>query len=200
MDGMANVRTHRLVLGQGLAWAWLAVAVVFAVDAVRRADGRQLAVILLALAAGSMVAYVFGLRPAVVEEPAALVVVNPVRTTQVPWTAVTDVDVADVLRVHAGTTVVRCFAVPRTRRRVVAGGGGGFGLGFGSGLPRAEPEGGGPSLGRSDVVQARLLDVAEQLGGLRGGPGVVTRWAWSGAGVLAGAGLLVVVAVLVGLA
>lgn len=194
MGRMANVRTHRLGLGQGLAWAWFAVAVVFAVDAVRRADGRDLLVILLVLTAASLVAYVFGLRPAVVEEPTRVLVVNPMRTVAVPWAAVTDVDVTDVLRVHAGPSVVRCFAVPRSRMRS------GPSAGFGLGLPRAEAaDAGGRAPSRSDVVQARLLAAAEQLGGLRDDPGVVTRWAWSGAGALAGAVLLGATSAVLGL-
>lgn len=180
---MVNGQTHRLVLGQVLAWAWLATAAFFAVDAVRRADGRTVAVVLLTLLAGSLVAVAFGLRPAVVEAAHGLVVRNPVRTTHLPWATVTHVDVTDVLRVHAGETVVRCFAVPRTR----AVGPRTIGSGLGA-LPAAAPtEETVRPVSRSDTVQARLLAAAEQLGGLRGGPGVVSHWAWSGAGSLAAA-------------
>ncbi|MFC7744078.1 hypothetical protein ACFQXA_28495 [Nocardiopsis composta] len=45
--------------------------------------------------------------------------VNPLRETFIPWSAFTWTDVTDVLRVHAGDTVVRSWALRETRRAKV---------------------------------------------------------------------------------
>ncbi len=106
---------HRLTTGRMVALVLGAVVLLVVVDAWRRGQlgsyGAATCLLLLLLP----LAYVLGVRPAVLEGPAGLEVRNPLRTTVVPWAAVSDVDVVDVLRVRSGEDYVRCFAVPRRR-------------------------------------------------------------------------------------
>lgn len=111
-----QLRTHRslglLVIG-GITFFIGALA---AADAVLRATaGARLAVVATGLGA-ALLSWVFGLRPAVIENPRGVEVRNPIRTAEIPWAAVTDVDEADVVRIHVGDLVVRCFALPRRMR------------------------------------------------------------------------------------
>ena len=177
--------THRLTTGRVVAWV-IAIAVVLGVaDTVRRgelgADGTGVC-LLLALVP---LVYVLGVRPAVIEGPNALEVRNPLRTTIVPWAAVEDVDVTDVLRVRYGDdSYVRCFAVPRRRpapstlRSAST---------TGLMLPAKDPERGWqPPTGepRAAALAKRLLDLRDWHGrGYAGAPSrtppgeLTTRWA-----------------------
>lgn len=107
--------THRLTTGRAVAWVVGIFALVLVIDTARRGQLLASADTVCLLLALLPAVYVLGVRPAVVEEPTALEVRNPLRTTVVPWAAVSDVDVTDVLRVRYGETYLRCFAVPRRR-------------------------------------------------------------------------------------
>jgi hypothetical protein len=110
-----DYRVHHLTTGRVVA-VLLLFAVAFSfVDVVRRGALGSTLPGLLFLLGGCSLGYLLGLRPAVAEAVDAVEVRNPLRTTRIPWAAVTDVDVTDVLRVHAGEVVVRCFALPRRR-------------------------------------------------------------------------------------
>ena len=110
------LRTHRslglLIIGGATAL----IGALAAVDALLRAtSGARLGVAAAGVGA-VLLSWVFGLRPAVLENPADVEVRNPVRTARIPWAAVTDVDQTDVVRIHVGDLVVRCFALPRRMR------------------------------------------------------------------------------------
>ncbi|WP_460858377.1 PH domain-containing protein [Nocardiopsis coralliicola] len=102
-----------------LAWVWLGVVALLLIDlAVRGRDSASLiAAAVLLFSAG--VAYVLWLRPRVVPGADGVKVVNPLRDTFVPWSAFTWADVTDVVRVHAGSTVVRSWALRETKRAKV---------------------------------------------------------------------------------
>ena len=62
------------------------------------------------------------MRPVVVELPAVLEVRNPLRTWTITWSSITKVDADDVVRVHAGDEIVRCFCLPRRDKRPIVSG------------------------------------------------------------------------------
>jgi hypothetical protein len=110
--------THRLTTGRVVAWVLGVAALIGVADIVRRGLVGSYGSAVCLLLAVLPVVYVLGIRPAVLEGPNALEVRNPLRTTIVPWGAVDDVDVVDVLRIRYGgehERYVRCFAVPRRR-------------------------------------------------------------------------------------
>ena len=84
-----------------LAWAWFALAAVVAVDAARRGDAGDIAVIYAGLAAVTVVVYALAYRPAVVVDDAGVLLRNVVRDVYVPWPAVEDVDRSWVLAIEA---------------------------------------------------------------------------------------------------
>jgi Bacterial PH domain len=176
---------HRLVVGRGVAVLLAVLSVLGVLDVLRLGQlGSQGAAVCLLLAVPAA-AYVLGMRPGVLEGPAAIEVRNPMRTTVVPWDALTDVDVADVLRLRVGDREVRCFAVPR-RRPSMTGVRSAMSTGFM--LPAKdpgrgwEPEAGQP---RAQALAQRLRDLAAEHRRLGSGPGqpraaaaeVTTRWA-----------------------
>ncbi len=191
------VQVHRLGLGRLLAILWLVGVALAFFDIVRRGGLGSYAGEAFLLMASALIAYVFGLRPVVAEDTEGLEVRNPLRTVLVPWSAVTATDATDVLRVHAGETVVRCFAVPYSRpsrASKIAGGGGALtGL---SPLPAAEePFGfaGGPRVGRGEQLAHRIRDLAGAYGS--GDPRPVRQqWAPDGAGAIGLAGALAILA------
>ncbi|MFW5420349.1 PH domain-containing protein [Nocardiopsis sp. CNT-189] len=102
-----------------LSWAWIVLAGLLLLDlAVRGRDSSSLiAAAVLLITVGGV--YVLWLRPRVAPSEEGVRVVNPLRETFVPWSAFTWSDVTDVLRVHAGETVVRSWALRETRRAKV---------------------------------------------------------------------------------
>jgi hypothetical protein len=192
---------HRLRAGRLFAWMWLVVAALSLVDILRRGAAGEYYRLILALLAGCLVAYVFGLRPAVLEGVVGIEVRNPLRTTDVPWPAFTGADAKDVLLLRTKGGEVRCFAVPvrgRPQRPpgTVTGGLAG-GLGAAMRLPGITPpmNEGRPPAGAAAVAE-RLEDLAPDL--RKGAPPgqVTTHYAPDGAGALALAVVLLVVAVL----
>jgi len=155
---------------------------------------------MLAAAAICLVAYDLGLRPAVLEEIDGVCVRNPLRTTVIPWSSVTNVDVTDVLRVHAGDTVVRCFAVPRRRphpdRPALGLGRPPTDFGFGEyAVPATQKRRpAGPAVSRCDTVATRLRDLAEAAPRAKGQPGPDVRVARDAVGALGAAAVLLVLA------
>jgi hypothetical protein len=142
-------------------WVWLLFAVANLIDlAVQGRDHLSLvAAAILVLVTG--IAYVTAQRPRVIADSAGITIVNPLRDHHVGWAGVTQVDLADLLRVHArrgpdDTKVIYSWAVHYSRRRKAAAevkarrtaarassgrssfgtfglGGGGFGMGAGYG-------------------------------------------------------------------
>lgn len=157
MEG-ADLRVHRLGMGRLVGTTIAVVALLGLLDLVRRGQlgGDDLPLGLLCLALIGL-CYLLGLRPAVLELSEALVVRNPLRTAMIPWPAITEVTITDVVVVSAGEQEVRCFALPRRGR----GGRPSGVLNPGApGLvdqPPAAPRG-------TWVVAERLRSQAEQLG------------------------------------
>jgi hypothetical protein len=83
-----------------LSWAWFVVAVIVLVDlAVQGRDHAALVTAVLVLAITGVV-YACAWRPKIVADSRGITVINPVRDYQVPWTAVSKVDVVNAVRVH----------------------------------------------------------------------------------------------------
>jgi hypothetical protein len=83
-----------------LSWAWFVVAVIVLVDlAVQGRDRDALVTAVLVLVITGVV-YSCAWRPKIVADTSGITVINPVRDHQVPWTAVTTVDVVNAVRVH----------------------------------------------------------------------------------------------------
>ena len=168
---------HRLTSGRFVAFFIMGVTIYGTADAIRRhqlGDARQ---VLLVLVGISLIAYVWGVRPAVVEDLRGIVVRNPIRTSDIPWGAVTDVDVADVLRVRTESAVVRCFAVPRRRPHFSRPQASPKAYGFPSmpsRLARADEFSGTSGMSRAEHIALRLRDKAEAQRGTSAGS-VVTR-------------------------
>jgi hypothetical protein len=88
---------------------------------------------------------------------------NPVRTWTVTWSSITKVDAGDVIRIHAGDQVVRCFALPRRDKRPIVSG---FASAFGGRpLPESDAAPVRSSLTTYDVVEA----IEDRALSLRGG-------------------------------
>jgi hypothetical protein len=190
---------HHLTAGRATAWFVIAVAALGAVDIIRSGEtGTYLAGLLVA-AAICLVCYDLGLRPAVLEDIDGVCVRNPLRTTVIAWSSVTAVDVTDVLRVHAGDRVVRCFAVPRRRPRPQRPA---LGLGrppteFGFGdmaPPAAKGRSSGPPVSRSDTIASRLRERADAVSATAGQRAPQVRLARDAVGTLGAAAVLLVLA------
>ena len=117
VDAAPGYQAYYLTAGRAAAWIVVIAAVFGAVDIVHSGQTRPDRAALLVIGAACLLSYILGMRPAVLEEVEGVCVRNPLRTCLIPWGAVTNVDVTDVLRVHAKDAVVRCFAVPRRRPR-----------------------------------------------------------------------------------
>jgi Bacterial PH domain len=163
---------HRLTAGRFVAFFIMGVTIYGAADAAREHQFGSATPEILILVGVSLIAYVLGVRPAVVEDLRGIIVRNPLRTSEIPWAAVTDVDVVDVLRVHTEGATVRCFSVPRRRPR--------------ASKPRMSPrEYGFPAvpsdvakrdalttpagISRADYIAGRLLEKAKQQQGTSAG-------------------------------
>ena len=83
-----------------LSWAWFVVAIIVLVDlAVQGRDHAAVVTAVLVLAITGVV-YACAWRPKIVADSGGITVINPVRDYQVPWTAVSKVDVVNAVRVH----------------------------------------------------------------------------------------------------
>ncbi|MFP3967898.1 PH domain-containing protein [Actinomadura fulvescens] len=110
------------------AWAWVAFAALNLVDIVWR--GRTLTALVMAMVLifGCGVAYVLGLRPAIVGDESGLTFRNPLRDVRVPWGAVRKIEGTDSVKVHyvgaGGTELVsRAWTLqssPRAQARAQA--------------------------------------------------------------------------------
>ncbi len=105
-------------------WVWVLFAAANLIDlAVQGRDHTAVvAAAILVLATG--VAYVAAQRPRIIADTSGVTVVNPLRDHHVGWAAVTNVDLADLLRVHCKNAgqdkVINSWAVHYSRRRKMA--------------------------------------------------------------------------------
>lgn len=196
-----DFQAHHLTSGRFVAWFVVAVALLGAAEIVWSGEARAYLGGLLAIGAVCLVSYDLGLRPAVLEDVDGVCVRNPLRTCQIPWGSVTNVDVTDVLRVHSSDQVVRCFAVPRRRphpQRPALGLGrppSDFGFSDAAGGSAPGQRRGGPPVSRAEMVASRLRTQADSAATAPGGAPAV-RLAPDALWSLAAAGALVVLAVL----
>jgi len=123
-DVTAGPQTFRSVTAVLIWWVWLLFAAANLVDlAVQGRDHVSLvAVAILVLATG--VAYVTAQRPRILADSAGVTVVNPLRDHHIGWAGVTNVDLADLLRVHyqeqGRDKAIYSWAVHYSRRRKLA--------------------------------------------------------------------------------
>ena len=107
-------------------WAWVAfAAVLLVVLALRHHDHTALVTALVVIAITGIM-YGCALRPRIVAGAAGIAVVNPLRVHEVPWPAVTQVDLVHNVRVHyrvragaaepSGEKIVHSWAVQSTGR------------------------------------------------------------------------------------
>ena len=106
-------------------WVWVLFAAANLIDlAVQGRDRLSLvAAAILVLVTG--IAYVTAQRPRVIADSAGITIVNPLRDHHIGWAGVTQVDLADLLRVHCrrgpdDTKVIYSWAVHYSRRRKAA--------------------------------------------------------------------------------
>lgn len=102
-----------------LACVWITIAVLLLLDVLWRGQGRSAWIAGAILVASISLVYLVWLRPRVVSTERGIRMVNPLRETFVPWSAVLWVDVVDVLRVHTPEKVVRSWPLRETKRAKV---------------------------------------------------------------------------------
>ncbi len=106
-----------------LWWGWLVFAVAALIALAVQGRDHAAAVTAALLVAITGFAYACALRPRIVADSAGITVVNPLREHILPWAAVSQVDLAQTVRVHCrprpGTTrerVVHSWAVQSSAR------------------------------------------------------------------------------------
>ena len=99
-DATGGPQTFRSPTAVIIWWVWLLFAAANLVDlAIQGRDHLSLvAAAILVLATG--IAYVTAQRPRIIADDAGVTVVNPLRDHRVGWAGVSEVDLADLLRVH----------------------------------------------------------------------------------------------------
>jgi len=121
VDGPQTFRSPTAVI---VWWVWLLFAAANLVDlAVQGRDHASLvAAAILVLATG--VAYVTAQRPRIIADGSGVTVVNPLRDHHIGWAGVTNVDLADLLRIHyqeqGRDKAIYSWAVHYSRRRKLA--------------------------------------------------------------------------------
>ncbi|GAA2085712.1 PH domain-containing protein [Actinomadura alba] len=96
----AKPKVFRSVGPYVAGWVWMVVAALNLADIVIR--GRDMAALIAAavLLMGCGLAYVYGLRPAIVADETGVRLRNPLRDVRIPWPALKEVEVAEALRFH----------------------------------------------------------------------------------------------------
>jgi hypothetical protein len=157
---------HRLGFGRALAWFFVLVGIGAAVGglvAAGASPGLRLSSV-LAGAALVLVSWLLGLRPRVAEEPTRLVVQNLLRDAEIPWGAVQEVTLSDVVVIDTHAGPVRCYALPRKGRPLLQIQGSAI-LQASAPAPPAPHDPGPPPRGRAGPeLVGRLEDLAAALG------------------------------------
>jgi Bacterial PH domain len=106
-----------------LWWGWLAFAVASLVAIAVSGHGHSSAVAAVTVLAITGVVYACAFWPRIVADENGISVLNPVRAHEVPWAAVTKVDLVNALRVHcapapgaAQGTIIHSWAVQSSGR------------------------------------------------------------------------------------
>ena len=98
------------------AWAWMAFAALNLIDIALRGRDAASAVMAALLLLGCGIAYVLGLRPAVVADEGGFTVRNPLRDVRVPWRAGLAWKVGRSMIVNSGTKPGRSAEAGRTSK------------------------------------------------------------------------------------
>ena len=120
-DATGGPQTFRSPTAVVVWWVWLLFAAANLVDlAVQGRDHLSVvAAAILVMVTG--IAYVVAQRPRIIADSSGITIVNPLRDHHVGWAGVTNVDLADLLRVHCRgqgrEKVVYSWAVHYSRRR-----------------------------------------------------------------------------------
>lgn len=184
-----------------LGWLGMVAGGLLLVDVVWRGSGREAVVAGLVLVVLMTLLALFTLRPRVVLADAGVLVLNPLREVFVPWSAFTDADVTDVLRVHAGERTFRVWALREGRRRHVRDN-----LRRAVGDPTAppnpaDPDGPAESRPANQAAERLRTEAArrrDSAGAADGGVEPVMSWSPLPVAVLAAPTVLLLVALLLG--
>ena len=115
-----SLGTYRLGGGRVVAWWIIAIVAVMAVSGLVTETGRNRVISVALCLAVICISYVLGVRPAVMEGPDELRVLNPIRTVHIAWSSIVDVHVKDVIIIETDQERIRCYALPRRDRRSAA--------------------------------------------------------------------------------
>ena len=110
---VAHPQVFRSSFWRGVALIWVPILAFTVWDVGNRGWPASGMAALAVMAAVTVLVYAVGWRPAVLAGAENIVVRNPFRTTTIPWSAVTDVDVTDALRIHTTRGITRAWAVDR---------------------------------------------------------------------------------------
>jgi len=110
--------TYRSALALLAWWVWLAFAVANLIDIAVQGRDRVSVLAAAALLLVTGIMYVAAFRPRVIATDGGIVVRNPVRDHRMPWPAVTNVDLRDLLRVHCAWQEPTNNGRPAVPRRV----------------------------------------------------------------------------------
>lgn len=116
----SSLGAYRLGGGRVVGWWIIALMTVMAAAALFTESGRNRIISLALCAVVVCISYLLGVRPAVMEFPEELRVLNPLRTVHIPWPLITQLVVKDVVVVETTITSVRCYGLPRRDRRSAA--------------------------------------------------------------------------------
>ncbi|GAA1437671.1 PH domain-containing protein [Nocardiopsis tropica] len=114
-----NPTSHYSTFSRAAAIVWIVIAVLLLLDVLWRGEGRSAWIAGALLVASIAAVHLVWLRPRVASTERGVRVVNPLRETFVPWSAVVWVDVTDVLRVHTPGRIVRSWPLRETKRQRV---------------------------------------------------------------------------------
>lgn len=93
-------QTFRSATAAGIWWVWLLFATANWVDLAVQGRDRESVVAAAILLLATGVAYVTAQRPRIIADDNGVTIRNPLRDHHVGWARVTEVDLADLLRVH----------------------------------------------------------------------------------------------------
>ncbi|MEZ0072765.1 hypothetical protein [Planotetraspora sp. GP83] len=112
-------QVYRSKVAQVFGWAWFVFAAYNAWDLI--AHGSMPSALIAGAVLGVITVFVFllALRPAIVVEEGGVRVRNPLRNAWIPWNAVGDVLVSNVIVIESGHTTVRCWTPHATTRERV---------------------------------------------------------------------------------
>jgi len=116
-------QTFRSVIAVVVWWVWVLFAVGNLIDLAVQGRDHLSVVAAATLLMVTGIAYVTAMRPRVIAADEGITVQNPLRDHRIPWTLVSQVDLADLLRIHcrrpdkATGKIISAWAVHYSRRR-----------------------------------------------------------------------------------